>query len=203
VGIYLETGNLEAALAELKRAIELGEREDSPAIRRAGERGFIYYHAKRKEFAKAEELLEKYREGSEGKSDSANRQYEYLKGWIELEKGNAAQAAKHFEKANEGLGTKSFEFTYSLALAYLQDERLTEAVNEYQKLLRRYSEDRATKPMWAVKAYYYSGLAYEKSGRHQKAIEQYEEFLDIWDDADPGITEVKEARARLVRLRQS
>ncbi len=201
--IYLETGNLDAAGNELKRAIELGKKEDRPEIRRAGERGLIYYHAKRKEFAKAEELLEKYREGSEGNSDSLNRQYEYLKGWIELEKGNAAQAAKQFEKANEGLGTTSFEFSYSLALAYRQDERLTEAVNEYKKLLRRYSEGRATKPIWAVKAYYYSGLAYEESGRHQKAIEQYEEFLDIWDDADPGITEVKEARARLIRLRQS
>jgi hypothetical protein len=44
-------------------------------------------------------------------------------------------------------------------------------------------------------------LAYEQSGWNTKAIEQYEEFLDIWKDADPGIAEIEDARQRLVGLK--
>jgi hypothetical protein len=44
-------------------------------------------------------------------------------------------------------------------------------------------------------------LAYEKSGWNKKAIEQYEEFLEIWKDADPGIPEVEDAKERLKELR--
>jgi hypothetical protein len=45
--------------------------------------------------------------------------------------------------------------------------------------------------------------AYEKSGWNNKAVEQYEGFLEIWKDADPGISEVEDARDRLTRLRKS
>ena len=34
------------------------------------------------------------------------------------------------------------------------------------------------------------------------AIEHYERFLDLWKDADPGITKVEEARKRVVELRE-
>jgi hypothetical protein len=52
-----------------------------------------------------------------------------------------------------------------------------------------------------VKAHYLLGLAYEKSGWVKKAIEQYETFLEIWKDADPGIREVEDAKGRLAKLK--
>lgn len=60
---------------------------------------------------------------------------------------------------------------------------------------------RAHVGIWAVKAGYVLGLAYEKSGWRSKAIEQNQEFLEIWKDADPGIPEVEDAKERLNRLR--
>jgi hypothetical protein len=46
-------------------------------------------------------------------------------------------------------------------------------------------------------------LAYEKSGWAQKAVAQYERVFDIWKNADPGIDEIDDAKARLERLRNA
>ena len=54
-----------------------------------------------------------------------------------------------------------------------------------------------------MKAHYLLGVAYEKSGWNKKAIEQYEEFLEIWKDADPGIPEVEDAKERLANLKST
>ena len=70
-----------------------------------------------------------------------------------------------------------------------------------EKVLSRYDESKAYFPIWAVRAHYLLGLAYEKSGWNKMAIEKYEEFLEIWKDADPGIPEVEDAKERLRKLR--
>ena len=88
-----------------------------------------------------------------------------------------------------------------LAKAYLASGRLGEAVAGFEKMLSKYDANRAGNTIRAVKAYYLLGLAYEKSGWDNKAIEQYEEFLEIWKDADPGIPEVEDAKQRLKALK--
>jgi len=74
-------------------------------------------------------------------------------------------------------------------------------VTEFEKVLTRYDEYRAFFTIWAVKAHYLLGLAYEKSGWNAKAVEQYEEFLDIWKNADSGNKEIEDAKARLEALK--
>ena len=115
-------------------------------------------------------------------------------------------ACTFFEKAVESWGTAfllryPFFIPYHLALAYLKAGRLAEAVDEFERLLERFDENRAINPTNAVKAYYHLGVAYEQSGWNNKAIEQYEEFLDIWKDADPGTEELEDAKRRLAALK--
>jgi cytochrome c-type biogenesis protein CcmH/NrfG len=69
-------------------------------------------------------------------------------------------------------------------------------------LLSTYDINTVFNPIWVVKAHYLLGIAYEKSGWNAKAIEQYEEFLDIWKNADPGIPEIADAKERVKRLKE-
>ena len=68
---------------------------------------------------------------------------------------------------------------------------------------RRFDESRAYAAIEQVTVHYYLGLAYERSGWTDRAIEEYKTFLGIWSDADPGLARVADARARLERLSAS
>ena len=90
----------------------------------------------------------------------------------------------------------------ALASAYLEAGQLGEAVTEYENVLIGFYEPFIQSSLFdIVKAHYYLGTAYEASGWDNKAIKQYEIFLDIWKNADPGIKEMDDARVRLARLK--
>ena len=74
-----------------------------------------------------------------------------------------------------------------------------EAVTTYEAMNSNYYW-RADAPIPYIKGIFHLGVAYEKSGWTKKAVAQYEAFLEKWQDADPGIVEVEDARRRLARL---
>jgi serine/threonine protein kinase/predicted Zn-dependent protease len=151
----------------------------------------------------ADQVLSSLKKDIEVKNKDRMVEYWTATGVVELIKGNSRDAVTNLEKAVKEASTPIFEVQYFLSRAYLESGRLGEAVTELEKTLSRYDERRPTYPIWAVKAYYYLGLAYEKSGWNNKAVAQYEEFLDIWKNADPGIPEVTDARERLKKLKAS
>jgi tetratricopeptide (TPR) repeat protein len=135
------------------------------------------------------------------RNDPVRRTYYYGLGlgWIERARGDLEAAASDFAKSDSIM--PSFGTQADLAKIYLDTGRLGEAVAEYEKMLSTYSAARACVPIESVKAHYYLGQAYERSGWGKKAMEQYEEFLEIWKDADPGIAEIQDARAQLADLK--
>ena len=149
----------------------------------------------------AREVLSELKKDLEEKTPQALYAYWQALGCVELFTGNADVAVTHLEKAVQEAVEDPFLGRVFLAQAYLEVGRHGEVVSLLEGVLSRYDETRAARPIWSVRAHYYLGLAYERSGWNRKAVEQYEEFLDIWRDADPGIEYVEDAKERLEKLR--
>jgi tetratricopeptide (TPR) repeat protein len=196
--IYREKKNLNLALEEVEKAMEISRKVNPDAK--------VYYRhvyaqllAEDNDFDKAEEVALALKKDIEETDQTLMYCYWYAVGYIEFSKGNLEASLNNFEKSAKAV--PYFWVHYALAKAYLKSGRLGDAVAEFEKALLRYDGNRAFTGTAAVKAYYLLGLAYEKSGWSKKAIEQYEEFLEIWKDADPGIPEVEDAKERLEKLR--
>ena len=196
--IYEEKKSLNLVLKEFEKFMEIWHRAFPNDIVYWRD-SYVELLAENNDFKKAEKVARALKKDIEEKDQTLMYNYWYAIGGIEFSKGNLEASLTNFEKAARDV--PYFRVHYRLAEAYLKAGRLGEAVAEFEKALSRYDEVRAFFPIWAVKAYYLLGLAYEKSGWNKKAIEKYEEFLEIWKDADPGIPEVEDAKVRLQKLR--
>jgi tetratricopeptide (TPR) repeat protein/TolB-like protein len=157
------------------------------------------------EMNKAVELAHELR-ADLGRHDGIPERYYLLAmGRIELAKKDPGAAIPYLEQAASGAvhAPRMLHLWIPLATAYLEVGRLSEAVDLYERIFEMYGSRRLEHVIELVRSHYLLGLAYEQSGWNDKATEQYEEFLDIWKDADPGIAEVDDARERLARLKGS
>ncbi|MCK4386093.1 MAG: tetratricopeptide repeat protein, partial [candidate division Zixibacteria bacterium] len=198
-GIYAETKNPSLALKEAKICTEIHKKaypEDPVNLRDF----YVYILAESGKIAKAEEVARDLKKDIEEKNPALMYFYWLALGIIERAKGNTNTAVTYAERAAKEAPSPLFPVRFLLARAYLESGRLGEAVAEFERVLSRYDDIRALSAIWAVKAHYLLGLAYEESGWDKKAIEKYEEFLEIWKDADPGIPEVEDAKERLGKL---
>jgi serine/threonine protein kinase/Tfp pilus assembly protein PilF len=198
--IYEEKRNMILALEEAETVIEILKKVESgdPVNRRDY---YAYLLAQSGKIKEAEEIAQTLKKDIEEKNQTMMYQYWLASGRIEQIKGNTNIAVNYLEKVDKEAPTPLFVVRVLLSEAYLGSGKIGEAVAELERALSRYDDSRVNSPIWAVKAYYLLGLAYEKSGWNAKAIEKYEEFLDIWKNADPGIPEVQDAKERLNKLR--
>jgi serine/threonine protein kinase/Tfp pilus assembly protein PilF len=192
--------NLDMALREVEKFIEIQNRLYPDEIVNPP-RIYARLLAENGDFEKAEEVALALKKDIEQRDQTQMYAYWHTLGNIELAKGNTKTAVTYLEKGAKESPSLYFGDRFVLSKAYLESGRVGEAVAQLEKALSRYDDARVMVPIWAVKAYYLLGLAYEKSGWNNKAIEQYEEFLEIWKDADPGIPEVEDAKQRLAQLK--
>ncbi|MGB6340299.1 MAG: tetratricopeptide repeat protein, partial [Candidatus Aminicenantaceae bacterium] len=91
-------------------------------------------------------------------------------------------------------------FIESLALAFYRSGDVKKAQEQYENLIALTPGGLFYGDIY-TKSFYMLGKIYEQQGDTSKAIENYERFLDLWKDADPGMAEVEDARKRLTGLR--
>ncbi len=134
------------------------------------------------------------------------RHYHHLLGMIERRKGNLPQALEHLKKAESLLPFQNpFHdvehpfFLEPLAEVYGEMEDWENARLVYERITRL-TKERINMGVLYVRAFYNLGKIFEEQGDKKKAAAHYEKFLELWKNADPGISEVEDARKRLARL---
>jgi tetratricopeptide (TPR) repeat protein len=85
-------------------------------------------------------------------------------------------------------------------LAYYKAGDLENARHEYERVVSLTTGRQSFGDLYA-KSFYMLGKIYEQQDSRSKAIVNYEKFLDLWKNADPGIPEVEDARKRLAGLK--
>jgi len=88
----------------------------------------------------------------------------------------------------------------SLASAYTENGDIDQAIKTYERIsLLTYGR------FWHgdiyARSFYKLGKIHEQRGDGELAIENYEKFLKLWKDADPGLPEVEDAKKRLAQLK--
>ena len=112
------------------------------------------------------------------------------------------QAPARFDLAVHGLAFNGFfgalHAVYVRGQAYLAAHQPADAATEFQKILDHRGIVLGD-PMDAM-ARLQLGRALALSGDTAKARAAYQDFLNLWNDADPDVGLVKQARAEFARL---
>jgi serine/threonine protein kinase/tetratricopeptide (TPR) repeat protein len=136
--------------------------------------------------------------------------YDTLRGEILLAEGKPQEAISILQKAPPkiliSLSYSPYMIVYNLpflkdtlARAYEQSGETDKAIAEYERLTTL--GQRAREPFLIHPKYYFRlAKLYEKKGTKIKARENFERFLDLWKDADPGLPEVEDAKKQLAAL---
>jgi tetratricopeptide (TPR) repeat protein len=131
------------------------------------------------------------------------RNYYALMGAIEFNKNNYSKAIEFNQKAKLLLypaHSSNLPLAYHTGLAYYREGDLENARQEYEKVISLRTGRRSSGDLYA-KSFYMLGMIYEEQDNKGKAIENYDKFLDLWKNADPGLVEVEDARKRLTGLK--
>jgi len=126
-------------------------------------------------------------------------------GRIELEKGNFSKAIEYLEEALSlqpyGPLVQDATDIEPLALAYYKAGNLENAREHYEWITSLTWSRLSWGDIYA-KSFYMMGKIYQEQGKKNKAIENFEKFLDLWKEADPGIPEVEDARKQLAEIQE-
>ena len=187
--VYLRLGDLARAERAAATELKLGPNAAWNSFMVAKARG------RRLEAARLREVIEQTEAGP-GRGQRTHLRFRAAqRGQLALDEGRVTEALQHFQLL---LRSRPVFFDIEpledrLANAYLHLGRLDEAVAEYQRVLRLNPNDALSR--------YHLGLAFERKGNRELAHAELTRFLEIWKDADADLVELKDARARLARLK--
>jgi tetratricopeptide (TPR) repeat protein len=170
-------------------------------------RGII--QARQGKFDEAERTAEELRQAIENTPAKKRiRFYEGLLGFIALQARNIYGAQDYLQKALTLAPIDGPNLYDRPELLDYQAEAY-ELAGRWEDAKKSYEEIQAIKipNLWPANAliqarsYYKLGKVLEFLGDKTGAASKYRKFLDLWKDADPGLPEVEDARARLAAIR--
>ena len=202
--VCLRSGKFDDALKYAQVVQANGEKEESLSDQRNAlyfkTRAFIGKH----DLAGAGQAAEALKKViDQGQNKKAVRFHDHLLGLLELEKKRYAEAIRYFEKAlslaPNGPLAKDADLLESLALAHYQAGYLGKARDVYRQIAAL-TTGRLSKGNIFSKSFYMLARIHEEQGKKAEAVENFRKFLDLWKGADPGRTEVADAKTRLAAL---
>ena len=205
--VCLDSGQPEKALEESSKSLRAAVEIDSLSRQRNSlwAKGFVELESgKLGEAQKTADALKALTDRDANKK--AVRYWDLLAGRIMINNKDYSGATDRLLEAEALLPFQYFFdndqvlFMDPLALAYFKQGDLEKARKECEKISRLTVGAFFYGDMFA-KNFYRLGMICEKQGDKAKAGENYQKFLDLWKDADPGRPEVNDARARLASLR--
>jgi tetratricopeptide (TPR) repeat protein len=84
--------------------------------------------------------------------------------------------------------------------AYYKKGELDKAIDAYERIVT-YDPDGTERRCLHPKYHYLLAKLYEEKALSNKAIAEYEKFLNLWKLAKPGDSQVEDAKNRLAELR--
>jgi len=195
-----EFGNSDRARREVKEGLEIASTRDAQilaalTLARAGDA------------ARAQALAEELQKQFPLNTALNGYWLPSIRGYLEIHRGNAAQALKELEPASRyelgffppqcGPGGLIYP-AYVRGQAYLLLRQGKESANEFQKLLDHRTM-LGNSPLTSL-AHLNLGRAYAMQGDSAKARAAYQEFFALWKDADPDIPVLKQANSEFAKL---
>jgi serine/threonine protein kinase len=133
------------------------------------------------------------------------RRYYELSAFIELERGQYNTCIELCQKAIPlfpyGPRAVPADVLDTLGRAYYSLDRLDKAQKTFEDITQLTNGRFWSQDVYA-KSFFHLGAIFEKKGDTVSAIKNYEKFLDLWRDADPGLPEVEDAKKRLASLKE-
>jgi tetratricopeptide (TPR) repeat protein len=202
---YRRFGYLEEALKESDEAWKIAEEIGDTRDQRRALYGKGLVLLEMGEIEEANKATDDLKEMIEkGMNKKAIRFHHHLKGMVEFKEGNYSEAIDYFNDALSlepyGPLSKRADFIDSLAQAYQKSGNSEKAIEEYERIISLTTGRNRFGDIYA-KSFYMLGKIYEEQGDTSKAKEHYEKFLELWKEADPGLSEVVDARKRLAGLK--
>ena len=196
---FEEKKNLRLALDEIEASIRVNNR-NSRDDKTFNRHLLVHLLAQSGDIRSAERVAADLRDNLVSVRDTLR--YAFAIASIELAKGNLGKAITDFERAAEDTVIPYTIANCMLAEAYMKAGRWADVVATLEEVLTKdFTDTRVYYGARTARAHYLMGVAHEELGHAGLATQQYQLFLDLWKHADPGITEIDDARTRLARLR--
>ena len=204
--VYNEAGRYADALRAAEQSYRIAEADGNFVMARFAlwAKGVAYLGLKSP--AEAQKAADEFKALVEKSMNKKSvRGFWNLQAQIDFANGNYARAVEKAKAAVDSLGPQSSKsnpdayYYASLAMAYEAVGDIEGAGKTYEGLQKLTSGRIFGGNLYAL-SFYRLGLIAEKQGDRAGARRNYEKFLEIWKDADPGLQEPADARKRLAAL---